>query len=182
MAPVSIPSTEPTRAIAGDTWRWDRTVDGYTPAGGWSLTYAIRGKSTLTLTGVANAGNTGWEITATAAQTGPVAPGVYEWAAFVTQGAERYTVLTGSLTVTPNLSIAKAGERQSHEERMLAAIEARLEGRLEADMEEYQLEGRLVKRIPFEQLQSARARYAFAVRLQRNGGRTPQTEVTFARP
>ncbi len=182
MAPVTIPSTEPTRVIAGDTWRWDRSVDGYTPGGGWSLTYAVRGKGTLTLTGAANAANTAWEITAPSSQTAALPAGVYEWVAFVTSGSERYTVLRGSLTVEPNLVLAKAGDRQTHEERMLEAINARLEGRIEADMEKYQLEARLVERIPFEQLLAARSRYAFAVRLQRNGGRTPQGEVQFARP
>lgn len=182
MAPASIPTTEPTRAIAGDTWRWNRSVADYSPASGWALTYAFRGAGKLDVAGVANAANNGWEMTVAASATAALKAGVYEWVAYVTKSGERYTVDAGRVTVQPNFALANAGDRQSHAERTLAVIEAAIEGRLTADMEEYQIQGRAVKRIPMALLQTLRNRYAFEVTRQRAGGRTPQTEVTFARP
>lgn len=182
MAPATIPTTEPTRATAGDTWRWNRSVSGYSPADGWVLTYAFRGKSTLDLTGAANVDNTGWELTADATKTAVMQPGVHRWKAFVTKAGERYTVDEGVTTVDANFALAAAGALQTHAERMLAAIEAKMEGRLTSDMEEYVIAGRQLKRIPFEQLPALRSRYAAEVRRQRNGGRTPQTVACFVRP
>jgi hypothetical protein len=73
--------------------------------------------------------------------------------------------------VTPDLGAAGAGDVQSFAERMLAAIEARLEGRLDADLESYGVAGRQVVKIPFEKLSAEREKYAQKVWQEQNPGK-----------
>ena len=179
MAPATIPITEPTRAIAGDTWRWDIAFAGYTPAAGWALTYIFAGAGKLSVTGAANATQTGWEVTVPAASTAALAAGQYSWVAQVTQGAEKYTLAQGSTSVERNLALANAGDAQSHAERTLRVIEAAIENRLTDGMEKYEIDGRVVERIPAMDLYALRDKYRVEVARLRNGGRLPSVRLRF---
>lgn len=170
MAPATIPTTEPTEAIAGLTWRWDRVVTDYTPAAGWALKYAFRGVSSLDLTGTADASNSGWELTASAATTGALLGGLYVWTAYVESGAEKYAVGHGTLTVLPNPLTANDGELQAFAERALKSIEATIEARVAADMSAYTFKERSVQREELEQLQAMRSRLLAEIEAQKSGG------------
>lgn len=50
-------------------------------------------------------------------------------------------------------------EQPSFQERMLAAIEARLEGRISSDHQRYTVDGRSLDRIPILELQALRDKY-----------------------
>ncbi len=179
MAPATIPITEPTRAIAGDTWRWDIAFAGYTPAAGWALTYVFAGAGKLTITAAANAAQTGWEVTVPASSTSALVAGQYVWVAQVTQATEKYTVAQGSTTVERNLAIANAGDAQSHAERTLQVIEAAIENRLTDGMEKYEIDGRVVERIPALELYALRDKYRAEVLRLRNRGRLPSVRLSF---
>lgn len=172
---------ELTRIAAGETVQWTRYVGDYPSTDGWTLKYYFRGASVFDVAGAPDPA--GYLMTIAAADTANVTPGTYRWGAFVEKGAgaglERRRVDEGVLQIEPNFATAAAGTMQTHAERMLAAIEARLEGRLQsgADMEQYGVAGRQVMKIPFEKLQAARVKYQFEVARQRNGGVLPPYEA-----
>lgn len=163
--------------------QWTRSVPDYPSANGWTLKYYLRGASVLDVTGAPDPA--GYLMTIAAADTAAMTPGTYRWGAFVEKGAgpalERRRVGEGVLELEPNFQAAVAGGMQTHAERMLAAIEARLEGRLQpgADMEQYGVAGRQVMKIPAEKLHALRVRYQAEVARQRNGGVLPPYEAVF---
>ena len=87
MPPATIETVVPSRAVAGDTWRWDRVVSGYTPADGWTLKTYFRGAGALTITGAAASGDASWENTAAATSTKTLPAGQYRWQEFVSNVA-----------------------------------------------------------------------------------------------
>jgi len=130
-----IPSSEPTRAIAGDTWSWTKSLPDY-PAGTWTLTYYLRsreGEQNFN----ASASGTDYQVTVAAATTAGYKAGRYGWTAVVTSGSERHTVGTGELEVLPDPASSGAGQDpRSHARKVLEAIEAVLESRASAPQRE----------------------------------------------
>lgn len=55
----------------------------------------------------------------------------------------------------------------THAETMLQAIEAVLEGRITADIEQYTIAGRSITKIPIEQLIKLHSHYAILVKLEK---------------
>jgi nitrogen fixation protein FixH len=99
---VRIPQT----IVAGDSTSWldDASSDNLgTPIlpGDWSLTYALRGPSSLTLT--ASVVNGQWKTSITAVQSAALDPGVYYWQAFASKSPDRVTLGSGQITVTKNV-------------------------------------------------------------------------------
>ena len=178
-----IPLCEPDRVVAGDTWKWTRALAEYPPSEGWALSYSIRGLSVLLDADVTvTPGVADYSVVVAANKTAPLLPGTYRWAAFVTKAGERYTADEGVLVVERNLSTAAASDALSHAEKMLPIIEAVLAGRATADIENYQINGKLVTKIPIAELKKLRKQYRSEVWRQRNGGRLgPQHVTTFTR-
>jgi hypothetical protein len=101
-----IPSVEPTSFVAGDTIPWTKSFPDYSSAAGWALTYAFRlqqGSGILNVTAVPS-GTDDFAVTIPATDTVKMKPGVWVWAAYVTNGAERYQVDSSTVTVLPNLA------------------------------------------------------------------------------
>lgn len=174
-------TTEPLEIIAGDTVKWLITNTDY-PATSWTMRYAFRGASVLNAT--ATASGSSHLVVLTATQTTNLQAGSYEFAAQVTSGSEAYTVRNGRITVRPNLMTAGAGDRVSHAEKMLAAIEAVLEGRITADVMAYTIAGRSVTKIPVKELLELRAKYARDLYYAKNGKDTygKSIQVHFTKP
>jgi hypothetical protein len=146
MAPATIPTALPLRVIAGDTWRWDRTVDGYTPADGWTFKTFFRGAGKLDVTGVAATGNGYWELTASASSTKALAAGQYQVTEVVTNGGgERYVVGRGVVSVEANPESQVAGDGAPWEETAIVKLQAFLNGTLDAGILESQIAGRVIK-------------------------------------
>lgn len=185
-----IPTSEPDVVRAGDTWKWSKAVDGYTPADGWALKYDFHDASSssgtntlLQFTATPNAQNTGWDIVVAAATTAPLLSGNWKWRAYVDKGSERYTVDVGFLFVEANLATAPAGSQLTQNEKMLAAIQSVLAGRATNDIESYQIAGRAVNKIPISELMKLENVYIAKVRQERNPGKFGVLhEVRFVRP
>lgn len=179
----TVPTQEPTRFAAGETVTWSRTVPGF-PSSEWTLRYYLRGAGKLDIPSTAQADGS-FLVAVRPIDTEKAPAGAYRWTAYAEKGSgsalERHPVGTGLVIITANLVTAAAGELQSHAEQMLAAIEARLRGRLTTDqlIESYGVAGRQVVKIAFEQLEIARRRYRAEVMRERNGGRLPRIEVGF---
>lgn len=166
--PPAIPSSEPRSAIAGTSWQWDRRFPLFPASDGWSLRYLFRGAGELDL-GPAEitAAGDGWQVRVAPELTTGLASGRYGWMAVVEKGGERHVAASGSAHVT---AFPSGADGLTHAERMLAAIEALLEGRATSDQESVQINGRAITRIPFGDLVKWRNHYRAQVEMADGGG------------
>ena len=174
MAPT-VPWGIPDRARAGDTWLWKETFPEYPASEGWTPQYAIRGVERLEWSSAyAVAVGEEWTITIPASATEKLDAGRYEYSIVLvgsgTYSGRTHTLASGLLIVLPNLTTAKAGDRQTYNERTLAVIRARMEGRMSSDIESYMIGSRQVVKIPIGELIKLEATFAARVRRERSGG------------
>jgi len=101
---ADIPTTEPSRVRAGDTWAWTKTLDDY-PAPTWTLTYPLVNSSSK-ITVPATASGTDHAVSVDKATTAAYAAGTYSWIAAVDDGTSRYTLEVGVIEIEPDLAIA----------------------------------------------------------------------------
>lgn len=108
--------------------------------------------------------------------------GTYLWTLRATAkvGAASQVIGRGSIVVRPDM--AKDGDMRSHAEKMLASIEALLEGRATKDVNQYSIAGRSLTKMTVDELMRWRTHYRAEVRAARNatlpnGGR----KITLAR-
>lgn len=171
----AIPTSEPNAIVAGDSLQWDRTdLSADYPSATWTLRYTLTGAANVNFD--ASVGADGrFEVRETGLTTAALPAGGYRLRAHVLAGDERFTTFPdGSpicdrpVTVEANPETVAPGG--THAERMLVLIEAALEGRIPDGMENYTLDGVTIGKIPVEQLQALRAKYAAEVQTQRSGG------------
>lgn len=187
--PYEVLTEEPTELVGGDTWTWRKAVSEFPASAGWQLAYRLAGESDLAIawgTHVSADGD-GFLVLVPAASTGKPA-GTYVLTGFVTKGSERYTLLDADgrpleVVVTVLANPATAVNAKSHDETVLALINAALEGRLSADQEEFQINGRSVKHIPIEELIKLQGQYRARIIAARNPSAAfRQIEVGFVQP
>lgn len=178
---ADIPSNEPLEFVAGDTVKWYKSLADYTPQDGWTLKYRIVG-GTIDLTKTADASSGTWLTTIDAADTAAiVADTTCRMIGWVEQGTEKWTVFDDYVRVKPNLRTATATNLKTHEVRTLEAIESVIEGRATADLEQYQVNGRAVTKIPMTELFQLRGMYRAIVWRQQNPGASfPSHAVRFS--
>lgn len=156
---ATIPSDEPARLRAGDTWKWTRSLADY-PAGTWTLKYRFKnaaGGFEITAT----ASGTDHAVTVAAATTGTYTSGSYQWIAWVESGSEKYTVDEGTLQVDPDYrggTASAALDDRSHARKTLTALESWIESHDPA-VAEYEIAGRRMKYIPIKDLLMLLERY-----------------------
>ncbi len=170
----SLPLAVPSKLAAGSTWRWERRLPSHPASDGWSLTYHFRGPGKIDVAATPSGDH--HLVVATAASTAELPPGPYRFKALAERDGEVVEVDEGLLSVTENFATLQDG--LTYNQRMLAAIEARLEGRITADAETFQINGRAVSRIPLPELMKARSLYAAMV-ADELGIRPPALEVVF---
>lgn len=186
MAPT-IPTGEPTTVTAGSTWTWKLSHTTYPVSEGWALSYAINGVGKLAWSAsyVASSG-TDHTVTIPAANTADLPPGTYEffrvWTGSGGTAGQVYTEALPRLAVLANPQTAGAGDRQSWEEKTLAVIETVLSGRITDDIAMYQIGGRTVSKIPFNELVAMRAALRQAVQFQRTGTLGQRIAYSFTAP
>jgi hypothetical protein len=130
--------------VAGDVWNWTITLCDYSPTL-YTLKYFFRGPKTLDLVAVAS--GSGFQVTATAAQTSPLDPGVYFWQMCVFDASNNRTELVrGSVEVLADISAMGEGiEGRSWVKQALDAVRAVIQGRASRVESEYQINGRMLR-------------------------------------
>ena len=104
--PPQISSIEPTVFSAGDTVKWTKSLNDYSPNDGWVLSYAFRGeRGDGRLDVVASADGDAFVVNILPSATGLMRPGIWVWAAYATLGSDRYKVAQGTVRVEPNLAV-----------------------------------------------------------------------------
>ena len=173
---AAVPTIEPDRLLAGDTWRWDRSFADYLASDGWTLSYSFRGPGKLDVDATTN--GAGWSITVAATKT--VLPeGTYVWSARVSLSGEVHTVAEGTVYVAPSLLNTQAIERQLWAEATLPKVEAVLFKRADDSILEYEIAGRKLKHYSFDELWKFRAWLRTEVARKRTKGRSGQMAVRF---
>ena len=154
---TDIPSKEPLRFRAGETVKWDRDLSEHYPADdGWTLAYTIIDANTL-YTVSSTADGDKFAVVIAKADSAKFAAGTYQLIGRVTKAGEEFGVYEGTLEIQPDVTAAV--DVRSFAKRALDAIEAVLEGRITSDVLQYSIAGRLVVKMPPEELHKYRDRF-----------------------
>lgn len=147
---------EPKELDAGTRIKW--AFDDVRADGSASFMYCLRGPSKIDIEPTASGGVVSVDVGS--ADSAAWVAGLYKWQLYLVTGANKEIIGSGKLTINPDFSAVNAGfDARSHAERMLAAIEARLENRIISDHEKYTIDGRSLDRIPIIELHNLRRIY-----------------------
>ena len=155
-ASFSFPATFP----AGDSAAWPVSVADYPANAGWTLHLGAACTSPVVASFVvdAQASGAGYVFQIAAATSAAWKPGRYLFSLYVTgNGGQRITVGRGQLSVLPDPAAQAVALDHAH--RTLALIEAALERRIPAGMEETNIDGQMLGRIPTTVLSNLRDKY-----------------------
>lgn len=157
------------RIAAGVTFDHTVTLTAY-PAPDWTLALILRGPSAIDLTATADGASHRFQ--ASAATTAEWLAGRYWFALRATRGAEVAQVDEGDLRIVPDFAaLTDPYDGRTHAERVLAAIEAVIEGRATIDQQSYQINNRQLSRTPIPDLLMLREKYREEVRQQQQAAR-----------
>jgi len=171
----SIPTTEPSAIVAGDSLQWDRTdLHADYPASTWTLRYTLAGPASITFD-AAEGSDGRFEVREDSTTTALLPAGTYRLRAHLLLGGDRFTnwpdgtpICDRRVTVVADPETSSPGA--THAETMLGLVEAALEGRIPEGLESYTFDGVAIAKIPVEQLHRLRAKYAAEVQAERAGG------------
>lgn len=155
----------------GDSWQWDRVVSEYPPSEGYSLAYVLLGNGVQALTTSTSSDGDWFSLRLAPATTAAYTlTGRLRIKGYVTKSTtERWAVYDGFIDVLPNPATV-SGDQRTTNEIALAAIRSAIAGRLTADQEEVEINGRRVKFIPIAELRKLEGSYILAVESERRGG------------
>lgn len=169
------PETEPAEIVAGDRLIFRRTNlnTDYSNAS-YTLKYSARleGTGSTEIEITASASGDDYLVEVASAVTAAYTAGRYIWQGYITRNsdAQRITIGGGSWEVIANRDSATTDPR-SHPRIMVEKIEAILEGRADADVSSYSINGRSLTKIPIPELMefrnSYKAEYLRELRLER---------------
>lgn len=174
----------PARVFAGDTWAWEISAPPAYPSASHVLPYAFTPETGGELVEVEAEALSPVAVAfrVAPADTAPLAPGRWRWSLIATDPALgfRVVVATGLFEVLANPLAPIAGDTCSAARRILAAIDATIEGKVTKDAQTYTIEGRSITRLPLPELLAARARYAAMVRPEDGAGPIAYRPMRFA--
>ena len=184
---LTIPAREPDRFVSGDTVQWTKSLRDFSSSDGWSLKYRLVGDAwtieSAAIVAIANASG-GWNI-AIASTSSMVGAGTYRligWVENLAVPVERHTVIDTLVSVAADLALGDPVTLQSDNQRILAAIDARIAGRITADQESVTVDGTQITRIPITELITLRGVYAARVWAERHPTTShPRHETRFGR-
>ncbi len=176
--PAQIPDEVPTMFSAGETVKFRRSFADFPASEGWKYAFHMNGATaTLHRDGEVD----GEAFTLTINPSDALPEGAYRYIERVEKDGEVHNVRSGVLEVELDLATAPAGATLTHAERTLQVIEQVIEGRLPVDLQQYTIAGRVVTKIPIEQLLRMRGTYKAIVCRQHNPGKLGEVaEVTFS--
>jgi hypothetical protein len=180
---ATIQHSEPTQFVAGDSLVWTRTLSRYPPSDGWSLHYRIVGPYELASDPVVAVVDGAFQATLAASATAAedFIPGSYRLLGWVDGVAsERHVILDTFVEILPNVAVVTFASLQTHEERVVAACEAAVEGRLGTDVARYGREGAFIEKLPIEEVRRTLGIYKAKLwRIQNPGKLMPVHGIRF---
>jgi len=110
----------PNTITAGDSLSLLLSFADYPATAGWALSFALAGPSVVAVTSTASGAS--HALTLTAAQTGDLAAGLYQWRLRAALSGVIETVAKGTTTLVADLGVSVAGAFASYAEQMLAVV------------------------------------------------------------
>lgn len=154
----------------GDTLEVQVSLSDF-PASSWTLTYFLSGP-TSELEQAATADGDDHLLSLTPEQTAELGVEVVGWVAKASKDGDVFTALSGTVQVLADLATSGPIDTRSHAQKVLAAIQATIEGRATNDQQEYTIKDRSLKRMSVEELLAFKKEYERLVALElRNGQR-----------
>jgi hypothetical protein len=160
---TNYPTTEPLEIVAGDFIAWKRDDIGTDyPPSAYALTYSARldgaGATVINLT--ASESGDDYLVEVASATSAAWTVGWYTWQAYITRSSDSARVLigTGRFELIANRAAATTDPR-SHARKMLTLIEALLEGRAVSDVDQYEINGRSLRKMAVRELTNWRNHY-----------------------
>ena len=152
---TDIPEKEPVTIYKGETVVWNRKDLTDYPVGSYAMSWTARLESnggtsfSATVTEVDDY----YKFTLDNSATGGYTTGDYFWVLKVTQSSdsEELIIDSGKITVKDNY-FGSTGDTRSHAKIMLDKIESILEGRADADVSSYSIQGRSLSKISINEL------------------------------
>jgi len=152
---TDIPNKEPILIYKGETVVWKRTDLTDYAVGSYAMSWTARLESnggtsfSATVTEVDDY----YKFTLDNSATGGYTTGDYFWVLKVTQSSDSEELIleTGKITVKDNY-FGSTGDTRSHAKIMLDKIESILEGRADADVSSYSIQGRSLSKIGIAEL------------------------------
>ncbi len=152
---TEIPEKEPITIYKGETVVWNRKDLTDYPVGSYAMSWIARLESnggtsfSATVTEVDDY----YKFTLDNSATGGYTTGDYFWVLKVTQSSDSEELIleTGKITVKDNY-FGSTGDTRSHAKIMLDKIESILEGRADADVSSYSIQGRSLSKISINEL------------------------------
>ena len=181
-----IPESEPREWIAGDSWKWNKTLPDFPAGAGWQLSYYFRGETDYDADWASDVtsptGEDGYEVRIDESNTG-LAPGAYTLWGRVTDGTDVHTAVEIKINVIS--SPETAVDSKTFNATCLDAVEARITGTaLSTEQKRIKINGREIERFEMGELEQLRAHYQHLVQLERNPNArlTHAARMTNARP
>jgi hypothetical protein len=165
---ADIPTREPDSITAGDTIQWSKSLPDYPPGDGWSLAYALRHPTAPAINVNAATDGDGYLVTIPASTSANYTAGQWNLFGYVSNGSNREQIFRGYLTILADPVAAATLDTRSHARKVLALVEAALEGRASATLLETEIEGVKLKRIPHADLMALRDKYRAEVASEDN--------------
>ena len=169
-------TSEPREIIQGDYTTWKKTEysDDY-PNTSYTLSYKARleGDGTTVITLTATNSGDDYLIVADADTTAAYTVGVYHWQLYITDSGDsskRVTLDYGTFEIKPNKAAATTDPR-THAKIMLDKIESLLEGRADADVSTYSIQGRSLTKLSIDDLLKWRSFYRAEVKKEEQAER-----------
>ena len=170
--PPSAPCHIPDLVTAGDTLRWQRVGGPFPASAGWSLKYTLVGPAAVYHIDAAADGDD-YAVTVPAGTSADWKPGTYRMQEYVSNDAERHTLGSSLITITPNLAAATDGiDTRTHAQRVLDSINQWLESKAPV-AGNFEINGRKISYYPLVDLIKLQSRYQFLVGREKaaaNGG------------
>jgi hypothetical protein len=167
---------EPHNFIAGDTLSWARSFEKYPATAGWVLTYVLNSPTKRFVVSPGDITSTGdqFNIVVPSSETQTWTAGPYQWIAAVQLAAsgdvpvQRFTVALGRVIIALDLLDASAPQdTRSNAEKALENINLMLAGRGNDGVQEYTINGRMLRRYSVPELTQLRSLYTSIVRQER---------------
>jgi len=167
----------PSRLQIGDSWNWAESLPDYPASAGWALSFSLYRYGQPVIQIDATASGNDFSISVSAATTAGKAAGEWQWTAYVTKGADRFTVGTGTVTLLPDLAAAtEASDLRTENEKILDALIATQQRRATKEQESTQIGGRAIRYMAPDELEKMIGIYSYKVKAEQ--GRLRRTVLT----
>jgi len=175
-------SRVPDRILAGDTLVVALAEPSeYLTADGWTHALVLQGIDGTAANASASSTSGTVTFTVSAADTVSLSAGAATWAWTATKAGARYTLDRARVTVLADPAGDQSTSELAHIERVIAACQAKLEGKITDDVMMFQLpDGVMLQKLNMRDVRETLAMYKAKRRALLNGGRPRIREAWYA--